>query len=284
MQYLVPQRTETCFLDGRQPRLRHFDHRTGRSSRLPRAMHLHANCAEISFVYAGNGVHAIGDDLYHSRPGDVLLYNAGVPHDERAAGEEGLCCYTLGVTALRLRGLPENAVISARHEPLLHAGEAADRLRTLGGYLHEELLRGRPLTADLCRHFMMTLLFDTLELIRTRATLRPCGEEDLALRIKRYIDARYRENLTLTELSEALGASAYHLGRTFKERTGHSPVQYIIQRRMGEAQTLLTSTEASVISIAEGVGYENANYFNLLFKKHIGVTPGQYRKITRECQ
>ena len=284
MQYLVPQRPESCFLDGRQPRLRHLDHRTGGSSRLPRALHLHANCAEISFVYAGSGVHAIGDEIYRSRPGDVLLYNAGVPHDERAAGESGLCCYTLGITALRLRGLPENAVISARHEPLLHAGAAADRLHTLCGYLHDELVRGRTLTADLCRHFMMALLFDTLELIRVQATPRAHGEEDLAIRIKRYIDARYRDNLTLTELSEALGVSAYHLGRIFKERTGHSPVQYIIQRRMGEAQTLLTSTEASVISIAEGVGYENANYFNLLFKKHIGVTPGQYRKITRDRQ
>lgn len=55
-------------------------------------------------------------------------------------------------------------------------------------------------------------------------------------------------------------------------------MQYIIRRRIGEAQNLLISTDRSITDIALSCGYNNSNYFQSVFKNLVGMTPGQYRR------
>ena len=55
-------------------------------------------------------------------------------------------------------------------------------------------------------------------------------------------------------------------------------MQYIINRRIGEAQNLLINTDYSITQIADKVGYDNPSYFNMLFTKLIGMSPGKFRK------
>lgn len=274
--YTLPQNAESCFLDGRLPRLHHFSCNEG--AHIPRAMHVSHGFAELVFVTGGAGEHRVGDGVYRTAPGDVVVYDAGVPHDERAAGEDGLSCFTLGVTGLRRRGLPENAVLGERACPVLHTGEAAPRIETLCRCLQDELARGRAFSGEIGRYLMLSVLLDVLELAQESEPLPP-PRSALGVRVKRYLDAHYREELTLAAIADALGVSTYHLVRLCKERMGLSPMQYIINRRMGEAQTLLRATPEPVARIAERVGYDNPNYFSLLFKKNIGVTPGQYRRM-----
>lgn len=52
-------------------------------------------------------------------------------------------------------------------------------------------------------------------------------------------------------------------------------MQYLLRRRIGEAQTLLITTELSVTRIAEMVGYDSSSYFNLQFTKNVGMPPEQ---------
>lgn len=282
IQYSVPQSAESCFLDGRVPRLCYFCCVDGERAWLPRAMHVHPDCAELVFLCEGAGVHMIGDHMYATRAGDVLIYNAGVPHEERMDEHGAFKYYTLGITGLRLRGLPENVILDGQFVPVLNAGEEAAHLRELCSILQEQMEKKHMLSGELCRHLMLAVLLTVLELAWTAAAPYTGRENLLGLRIKHYIDAHYREKITLSSISERLGVSTYYLGRLLKEKTGYSPMQYIINRRMGEAQTLLITGDEAVTRIAERVGYDNPNYFSMLFKKNIGVTPGQYRRITHE--
>jgi AraC-like DNA-binding protein len=68
------------------------------------------------------------------------------------------------------------------------------------------------------------------------------------------------------------------LSHVFKDTFEYSPGNYLVRRRIGEAQTLLLTTNYSVIEIASSVGYNNVSHFNTIFKKLIGTTPKQYRK------
>ena len=63
-----------------------------------------------------------------------------------------------------------------------------------------------------------------------------------------------------------------------KDISGYSPIQYVIRRRIGLAQTWLISSDLSATQIATMVGYDNTNYFNTLFKRMVGVSPIRYRK------
>lgn len=60
--------------------------------------------------------------------------------------------------------------------------------------------------------------------------------------------------------------------------SGYSPVQYLLRRRIGEAQTLLITTELPITRIAEMVGYDTQSYFNLQFTKNVGMPPKKFRQ------
>lgn len=70
--------------------------------------------------------------------------------------------------------------------------------------------------------------------------------------------------------------------KSFKTAVGTTPMNYILSIRIRNAQMLLETTDYNISSIASMVGYENAFYFSRLFRKHIGLSPAEYRKTFRE--
>ena len=74
-------------------------------------------------------------------------------------------------------------------------------------------------------------------------------------------------------MGKALHVSPYYLSHVFKEASGYSPTQYLLRRRIGEAHNLLIATDLPMSKIAERVGFETQNYFNLQFSKHVGMPP-----------
>lgn len=93
----------------------------------------------------------------------------------------------------------------------------------------------------------------------------------------RYIHTHLRYDLTVEELAamEFLGVSRYR--EVFRSITGVSPVEYVTRLRIERAKDILTQNNSSVAAVAESVGYANRNYFQRLFRKYTGKTPGEYR-------
>ncbi|WP_186438446.1 helix-turn-helix domain-containing protein [Cohnella terricola] len=110
----------------------------------------------------------------------------------------------------------------------------------------------------------------------------PSGEDEttvgLAHHVRVYIEKNFHLELSLSDLAQIVFVSPYHLAHIFKEEVGMSPIQYLIKCRIDEAKRMLVETGYSVREIASRVGYPNANYFNLLFSKMTGDSPGKYRK------
>ena len=90
------------------------------------------------------------------------------------------------------------------------------------------------------------------------------------------------EDLTLEQLSKLFYISPYHLSHMFKSKTGYSLKQYILRRRIGEAQTLLTDTNQNIHSIATAIGFNDSLYFSRIFAKYIGLSPSQYRNTRKK--
>ena len=76
--------------------------------------------------------------------------------------------------------------------------------------------------------------------------------------------------------------SATYVSHGLKKATGMTPINYIIRRRIGLAQTMLISTDFTATQIATMVGYDNTNYFSTLFTKTVGMTPIRYRNMYLE--
>jgi transcriptional regulator GlxA family with amidase domain len=85
------------------------------------------------------------------------------------------------------------------------------------------------------------------------------------------------EPITLDHIAEASGISKYHLVRLLKRHTGLTPAQHVTRIRVERAAELLRHASLTVQEIAERVGYPSGNYLIKVFRRVVGVTPGQYR-------
>jgi AraC-like DNA-binding protein len=92
-----------------------------------------------------------------------------------------------------------------------------------------------------------------------------------------YIENNYMNDITLEDISKSIRYSQYYFSRVFKKRTGFTPYEYIIQKRINYSKHLLTNTPLSISEISANCGYENPISFNNSFKRHVGVSPKQYR-------
>jgi AraC family transcriptional regulator len=103
-------------------------------------------------------------------------------------------------------------------------------------------------------------------------------------RLKRaveFIDSNIGSPLSLPELARAAGLSRMHFAAQFREATGIRPHTYLLQRRIEKAQAMLTSSNASIVEVALGVGFSTQAHFTEVFKRFSGFTPRQWRQKER---
>jgi AraC family transcriptional regulator len=107
----------------------------------------------------------------------------------------------------------------------------------------------------------------------------PRGRLDRATvdRVAQYVDASLSEELTIDALAAVAALSPFHFARAFKASTGLAPHQFVTARRVDRAKTLLLDSKASVVDVAHAVGMSNVSHFRRVFRRHLGVLPGQLR-------
>ena len=97
-------------------------------------------------------------------------------------------------------------------------------------------------------------------------------------RAKAYIQDHYGESdLSVERLCDHLHLSPAYFSTLFKRETGMSFTAYVTVTRMEAAAEALRGSEEKTYLIARRCGYEDANYFSYVFKKHFGLTPTKYR-------
>jgi len=104
----------------------------------------------------------------------------------------------------------------------------------------------------------------------------------LVLNIISYLKENHKESITLDFLSKKFSVSKATLIYNFNKYLHSSPVDYLINIRIQHAKAALTETNYSLSEIAESCGFSNANYFSLMFKRKVGLSPANYRKYKRE--
>ena len=94
-----------------------------------------------------------------------------------------------------------------------------------------------------------------------------------------YIDRHYMDpELSLSSVADAVALSPNHLSTLFKSKIGVGFSEYLTEVRLRQAKRLLITTDLLVSEVGERVGYQNMEYFSMLFKKNTGQTPSQYRR------
>ncbi len=93
-----------------------------------------------------------------------------------------------------------------------------------------------------------------------------------------YIEASLGQTIELDELAKVAGMSRFYFCRVFKEMVGTTPHQFVIQRRVERAKSLLKKSILSIAEIAIVCGFANQDHLTRYFKRLMNVTPGVFRR------
>lgn len=108
----------------------------------------------------------------------------------------------------------------------------------------------------------------------TKTTMK----EKVVQEIKAYLESHYHENIGLDQLAERFGLNASYVSNLYSKSTGQTILEYVTLLRIQTAKKMLRESSFKIFKISQNVGYDNQRYFCRVFKKVVGVSPGQYRE------
>jgi AraC family transcriptional regulator len=154
----------------------------------------------------------------------------------------------------------------AFHDPLIyHIGLALRAELQSGGIAGG--LYARVLTHTLAVHLLRN--YAVFPLLESRQVLsRPVVQ-----RVTDYINDHLADDLSLAKLAALAHLSPYHFTRLFKQTTGQSVHQYVIERRIEAARLLLLAGHLTVAEVAVLVGFYDQSHLARHFKRHVGAPP-----------
>ncbi len=96
--------------------------------------------------------------------------------------------------------------------------------------------------------------------------------------VRDYIESHISDNITVKELADTVHMSVTHFSRVFKERSGFSPYEYVVNMRLNKAKELLLKSDMTITTIAYETGFNSEANFVYCFTKNVGISPGKFRK------
>ncbi|WP_426449030.1 response regulator transcription factor [Paenibacillus sp. S-38] len=122
------------------------------------------------------------------------------------------------------------------------------------------------------------LAADLIELSRQLLTQQH-QDSNVIFEISKYIQSHYHQDITLQEIASHFFLSREYISRKFKQEFGVNLSDYVSGIRIDKAKLLLLNPHLRVSQVAEMVGYEDEKYFSKVFKKMVGSSPNEYRKV-----
>ncbi len=103
-------------------------------------------------------------------------------------------------------------------------------------------------------------------------------------KVEQYVSEHYREDIRLEDLAALVGMAPSAFSRFFRQRTGRTVVDYIIDIRLGNAARMLVDTTQNISEICYSCGFNNLSNFNRVFKAKRGYTPRDFRTLFKKTK
>jgi AraC-like DNA-binding protein len=152
-----------------------------------------------------------------------------------------------------------------------------DRLRALFEHLLEDQ-QAAILTLAAAHGYLQLVLTEIL--LQPGTTSSPAAASPLAVRAATFIADHLTEpDLNTSRIAGELAFNADHLGRAFRNAFGETITDHIHRLRVDRARMLFRSTDRSVERVAGEIGFGDERYFRRIFKRRVGLTPGQFQRL-----
>ena len=224
----------------------------------------------LEYVTKGSGRLHVGNQEFNPRGGDVYITHEGTDHEYWSDADNpwgkiwfnvsgSLCgallrCYGLGrvwhVPGCEVGALFSEALAAMRAEP-----EQADALGA--------------------QHIHRIIAAIAGRMAGRESRILP-GED--GARMREHIERRLPEEVSLEELGRLIGRSRSQVIRIFRRDFNTTPVRYALERRLELASRYLRNTAKPIKEIADELNFADEYHFSNMFRRHIGIAPGAYRR------
>ena len=221
----------------------------------------------------------------HMRPGDIVIVPAGTPTEWSWREERPSNTLHLYLSPAFLNSAAASNDLDigcAAVEPQF--GVRDEHIRHIGMSLLHELSEanvvGRLYADSLATVLAVQLVRRYSYLQGVRVSRGGMAPRKLRRAVEFMNECLEREvEVSLAAVAEAVGMSYFHFSRAFKQSTGVSPNNYLVERRIERAKKLLAETDNPVVEIALRVGFASQSHFTTTFRKLVGTTPKAYREV-----
>lgn len=257
------------------------------------APHFH-NFLELVYVISGQAIHIRDGKKTVVNPGDYYIIDYNSTHEYITDDENFLiinCLFVPRFIDSSLNGcrsfqkLLNNYLIRLSADfsdinptqTIFHDDNG--RIKSILDILLSEYKEKQPGYLEIMRCGLIEIIIQTVRKTSRRDT--DMVYKNYSRYIMKYVSKNYMQPITLSEIAQELNFSIPYLSKVFKEDTGMGFSEYLQKIRIEEACRLLANTDSKVIDIAQSVGYNDICTFNLIFKKHLGITPRDFRKSVK---
>lgn len=248
---------------------------------------------EINISLAGTAVFVVGEQIYKTSPGQMLVFPGHIPHQvyvEKAAS------YRRAVICI------DDPTLRQAKEAFPYAPSSSEWFDSVPCYQFQLQMKTFSAVKHTAMHmynewqeqkkgWQQMLIAELLGLIvtvgrmvdeQTASTYRLipkyANSRELAERCCGYIEAHLYDDLTLTSVAAHFHVSPEHLTRTFKRETGLAFYQYVLLQRIQESKRIMAaSRDVSLTDIAYTLGFASSSHFSRTFKSVTNMTPREFR-------
>jgi AraC-like DNA-binding protein/mannose-6-phosphate isomerase-like protein (cupin superfamily) len=252
---------------------------------------------ELAYIAEGDGVHEYRGMSYPITSGDVLVIEPNIEHSYQS-GKNRLLVYNV---LFQPSVLSEELGILFKVtsfidfffvEPFLRKYVNFQGHLTLAPQEHIEMLfrldrlarefQAKEIGYRIVIKTLLIEMFIFLSRCYERRIHKPMttldNEDEIIRHIREFIELHHARPLSLSQVCQLCGMSPSAFSAKFKQQVGKTFVEFRNQIRIKVAKDLLIKSEDKIVSVCQQVGFEDLSFFNKVFKKEVGVSPGEYRK------
>lgn len=253
---------------------------------------------EVMYILSGNATHKVSDKTYEVRRGDLFIVNPGTVHAfyTKQDNNEPFVAYDLMFTPEffdsaidgyhPLESLSQSfifcSLFSEQDTPKPYLNVTGTQYTAFGelfNKIYHEYEGKKKGYREIIRAYLIELIVTCFRLNENQKyTDAEIRNHRIVEFLTNFIKDNYAHPLSINSLAKTVFLNPDYLGRIFKKQTGRSISEMIQKVRIEEACEQLASTNKSIAEIAHLCGFEDTKFFYTVFKKRMGILPGDYRK------
>ena len=249
---------------------------------------------EFSYVRSGSMRVTTVNQVYEFRQGEGFFVNSNILAAMEASGDsphvinESYLFHPVFLSG-HFRSIFETKYVlplirDKRFDIVEFRGETPEQKRILSLLNKAPVIQEEQAVEFRMRNLFSEIWLLLLEEIRsledTHTPLKPVDQDRIQTMLS-YIQRHYADRISLTDIAGAAAISTRECTRCFKNTIHRTPFEYLMDYRIEMAEKLLKNTDDSIVDIALKCGFSNGAYFSKIFREQRQLTPGAFRKNSR---